>query len=39
VIAQEKDKGDVLMFAWMNRVALQKLTATLPFSDMDWDWS
>ena len=27
VIAQEKDSGDVLMFAWMNREALQK-TAT-----------
>ena len=24
VIAQEKDSGDVLMFAWMNREALQK---------------
>ena len=24
VIAQEKDTGDVLMFAWMNREALQK---------------
>ena len=24
VIAQEKDSGDVLMFAWMNRDALQK---------------
>ena len=24
VIAQEKDAGDVLMFAWMNREALQK---------------
>jgi phosphoribosyl-AMP cyclohydrolase len=24
VIAQEKDNGDVLMFAWMNREALQK---------------
>ena len=24
VIAQEKDTGDVLMFAWMNRDALQK---------------
>ena len=26
VIAQEKDSGDVLMFAWMNREALQKTT-------------
>lgn len=24
VIAQEKDSGDVVMFAWMNREALQK---------------
>ena len=24
MIAQEKDSGDVLMFAWMNREALQK---------------
>ncbi|MBK7000855.1 MAG: phosphoribosyl-AMP cyclohydrolase [Rhodoferax sp.] len=24
VIAQEKDSGDVLMFAWMNHAALQK---------------
>ncbi len=24
VIAQDKDSGDVLMFAWMNREALQK---------------
>jgi phosphoribosyl-AMP cyclohydrolase len=24
VIAQEKDSGDVLMFAWMNREALQR---------------
>ena len=24
VIAQERDSGDVLMFAWMNREALQK---------------
>src|SRR3990167_2035079 len=24
VIAQEKDTGDVLMFAWMNREALEK---------------
>ncbi len=24
VIAQEKDSGDVMMFAWMNREALQK---------------
>ncbi len=24
VIAQEKDTGDVMMFAWMNREALQK---------------
>lgn len=24
VIAQEKDSGDVLMFAWMNREALEK---------------
>ena len=24
VIAQEKDTGDVLMFAWMNREALAK---------------
>jgi phosphoribosyl-AMP cyclohydrolase len=24
VIAQEKDSGDVLMFAWMNRESLQK---------------
>ena len=39
VIAQEKDTGDVLMFAWMNREALQKLTATLRFSSIDWDWS
>jgi len=39
VIAQEKDTGDVLMFAWMNREALQKLTATLPFSSIDWGWS
>ena len=28
VIAQEKDSGDVLMFAWMNREALEK-TANL----------
>lgn len=27
VIAQEKDSGDVLMFAWMNREALQKTAA------------
>src|SRR5574344_931185 len=27
VIAQEKDTGDVLMFAWMNREALQKTAA------------
>jgi len=26
VIAQEQDSGDVLMFAWMNREALQKTT-------------
>ena len=28
VIAQEKDSGDVLMFAWMNREALQKTAET-----------
>ena len=27
VIAQEKDSGDVLMFAWMNREALEKTAA------------
>ena len=27
VIAQEKSTGDVLMFAWMNREALQKTVA------------
>jgi len=27
VIAQEKETGDVLMFAWMNREALQKTAA------------
>ena len=27
VIPQEKDTGDVLMFAWMNREALQKTAA------------
>ena len=28
VIAQEKESGDVLMFAWMNREALEKTAAT-----------
>jgi hypothetical protein len=30
VIAQEKDSGDVLMFAWMNREALQKTAELKP---------
>ena len=28
VIAQEKDTGDVLMFAWMNRAALQETVSS-----------
>ena len=36
VVAQEADSGDVLMFAWMNRAALQATASKPTFLRPPW---